>query len=284
MADGYLHDSLSDFLDEPKGNLVLTFNNLIKRTDLVKILGEMLVRLEKAWGQPVDIEFTAHADSKGSLSVNLLQCRALQLPRASGAEVKIPENLPRERILFRSSRAISAGVISNIRYIIYIEPRKYAEATPIDTKKALGRVVGKINELLLDRGSKVMAMGPGRWGSNNLELGVNVSYADIDKMAVLVEMAYEGAGHEPEVSYGTHFFQDLVEAEVIYLPVYPDNETTDFNNRFFEESPNILSDLLPDLAGFQDVVHIIDVPSVTKGAHAQVIADPHTRSAVCFLE
>ncbi len=284
MADGYLHDSVADFQDEAKENIVLTFNNLVKRTDLVKILGEMLVRLEKAWGQPVDIEFTAHIDAKGNLSVNLLQCRALQLPRTSGAEVKIPENLPRERVLFRSSRAISAGVVSNIRYIIYIDPRQYAEAMPIDTKKALGRVVGKINEFLLSRGGKVMAMGPGRWGSNNIELGVNASYADIDNTAVLVEMAYAGAGHEPEVSYGTHFFQDLVEAEVIYLPLYPDDEATDFNTRFFEKSPNVLSTLLPDLAGFQDVVRIIDVPAVANGAQAQVIADPHTRSAVCFLE
>lgn len=284
IADGYLHDSVADFQDEAEENLVLTFNNLVKRTDLIKILGEMLVRLEKAWGQPVDIEFTAHIDAKGNLSVNLLQCRALQLPRTSGAEVKIPENLPRERVLFRSSRAISAGVVSNIRYIIYIDPRQYAEAVPIDTKKALGRVVGKINEFLLSRGGKVMAMGPGRWGSNNIELGVNASYADIDNTAVLVEMAYAGAGHEPEVSYGTHFFQDLVEAEVIYLPLYPDDEATDFNTRFFEKSPNVLSTLLPDLAGFQDVVRIIDVPAVANGAQAQVIADPHTRSAVCFLE
>jgi hypothetical protein len=31
-------------------------------------------------------------------------------------------------------------------------------------------------------------MGPGRWGSSSIELGVNVSYADINNTAVLVEM------------------------------------------------------------------------------------------------
>jgi len=65
-------------------------------------------------------------------------------------------------------------------------------------------------------------MGPGRWGSTNIELGVNTGYADIDNASVLVEVAREKAGQRPEVSYGTHFFQDLIESNILYLPVYPD--------------------------------------------------------------
>ena len=129
-----------------------------------------------------------------------------------------------------------------------------------------------------------MGMGPGRWGSSNIELGVNVSYSEIDDTAVLVEVAREQAGHEPEVSYGTHFFQDLVESDILYLPVYPDDKATDFNTEFFTSSPNILKDLLPELSSFEEVVHVIDVPAATGGASAKVIADPQTRSAVCFLD
>ena len=129
-----------------------------------------------------------------------------------------------------------------------------------------------------------MAMGPGRWGSNNIELGVNVSYADIDDTAVLVEIARKEAGHEPEVSYGTHFFQDLVESDILYLPVYPDDATADFNTGFFARSPNILKALLPELSDFEEVVHVIDVPVATGGASAKVIANPQTRSATCFLD
>ena len=283
MMDGYLNDPFSNFVDGSDRNLVLTFNNLIKQTVLVRIIGEMLAKLEKAWGQPINIEFTAYIDSKGSVRVNLLQCRSLRLPSTSEADVKIPDNLSREQTLFRTSRAISAGVVSNIRYIIYIDPKKYAEIASVDTKKSLGRVVSKLNEYLHNKDGKVMAMGPGRWGSNNIDLGINVSYADIDNTAVLVEIAHEEAGHEPEVSYGTHFFQDLVEAEMVYLPVYPDNDFTSFNTEFFKESPNILADLLPDFGSFEDVVHVIDVSSAAKGKHAQVVADPQTRSAVCFL-
>jgi hypothetical protein len=145
-------------------------------------------------------------------------------------------------------------------------------------------VIGKLNNHLRHKGHKVMMMGPGRWGSNNIELGVNVGYADIDGTAVLVEVAREEAGHTPEVSYGTHFFQDLVESDILYLPVYPDEDASDFNSAFFSRSPNALQDLLPELGDFEDIVHVIDVPMVTGGALAKVVADSQTRNAVCFLD
>ena len=114
-----------------------------------------------------------------------------------------------------------------------LTPRKYDKVATYDEKMALGRIIGKLNEKLHKLEGKVMMIGQGRWGSNNIELGVNVSYADIDGTAVLVEVAHREAGHEPEVSYGTHFFQDLVESGIIYLLVYPDNDATDFNTEFF---------------------------------------------------
>ncbi len=94
LADGYLRDW---FVAPPGGsskNLVLTFNNLISRTSLVSVIGELLGRLEEAWGQPVDIEFTAYVDSENNVKVNLLQCRTLRVPTLSGAPVSMPEKLP----------------------------------------------------------------------------------------------------------------------------------------------------------------------------------------------
>jgi hypothetical protein len=284
IADGYLRDWFGTSSVGSERNLVLTFNNLINQTALVNIIGEILSRLEEAWGQPVDIEFTAYVDSENNVRVNLLQCRSLRVPTLAGTGVSLPEKLAKEQILFRSNRAINAGLVSDIRYIIYVDPRKYTEVATIDTKRSLGQVVGKLNSQLRHKEGKVMAMGPGRWGSNNIELGVNVGYADIDGIAVLVEVAREQAGNVPELSYGTHFFQDLVESDILYLPVYPDDEATDFNSEFFTQSPNILKDLLPELNSFEKVIHVIDVPAATSGASVRVIADPQTRNAVCFLD
>jgi pyruvate,water dikinase len=276
MTDGYLHDIQS--FEKADRDLILTFNNLIKRTPLVKILGEMLAKLEKAWEQPVDIEFTAHMDSQGNIKINLLQCRALQLPKISGTNISIPRKISQERILFQSNLTISAGVVNDLRYIIYVSPKRYANSSAID-RKSMGRVIGKLNEILGKKEGRIMLMGPGRWGSNSIDLGINVSYADIDNTAVLVEMAYEKAGYEPEVSFGTHFFQDLVEAQIIYIPIYPNKEITNFNASFFEDSPSIFNDILPDFRNFVDVVSVINIPS-----GAQVIVDPKTRNAICFLQ
>jgi hypothetical protein len=127
-------------------------------------------------------------------------------------------------------------------------------------------------------------MGPGRWGSSNINLGVNVTYADINHTTVLVEMAREEAGQVPEVSYGTHFFLDLVEAKIIYLPVYPSDPETEFNRQVFESLPNILTDLLPDAERFREIIRVFDLPATTGGLYAHVVADPQSQRAVCYLD
>jgi pyruvate,water dikinase len=276
IADGYVQDITS--VKKVDRDTVLTFNNLIKRTSLIEIIGEILMQLEKAWGQPVDIEFTAQIDPKGKVKINLLQCRSLQLPKTPVINVSLPEDLPNERILFKSNMAMSAGIVEDVRYAIYIDPQKYAELASVDKKRMMGRIIGKINESLRGKEGKVMLMGPGRWGSNNIDLGINVSYADIDNIAILVEIAHQKAGYEPEVSYGTHFFQDLVEADIMYIPVYPDEEAANFNTKFFQDSNNILCDLLQEFHEFKEIVHVFEIPS-----HIKVMVDPKTRNAICFL-
>ena len=282
MKDGYLHDPYGTIHRDSKETLVLTFNKLISGTNFVKLTGHMLDRLERAYGHPVDTEFTASVDPSGSIRVNLLQCRPLWLPGLSGP-AKVPDTIPQERTLFKAKRVISGGVVSGVQHIIYIDPRRYAEITSMELKRSVGRVVGRLNRHPRLVAGKFLMMGPGRWGSGNIDLGVNVSYADIDNTAVLVEIAREDSGHVPEVSYGTHFFQDLVEGQIIYLPIYPDDPETMFNGLFFEGSKNILTDLLPESGEFENVVHVIDVPKIADGAYARVVADPQSRSAICFL-
>ena len=195
----------------------------------------------------------------------------------------LPEQLSDDKTLFKAQHTLSAGVVDGIRYIIYIDSRKYAEMSSPSRKKSLGRVVGKLNERLRGSGEHVMAIGPGRWGSSNINLGVNVSYADIDNIKVLVEMGRSEAGHEPELSYGTHFFQDLVEADIIYLPIFPDRPEAVFNNGFFTASPNMLLELLPEMGDFKDYIRVIDVPAASGGAYAHVAADAQARRAICYL-
>jgi len=282
MRDNYPYDPVSGKLDGSAEQWVLTFNNLIFRTDFVPFMGNLLATLEEAYGQPVDVEFTASVDAGEHVRINLLQCRPLFTP-GSLVDVSVPVSLERQQILFRAHRMICGGSVEQIRYILYIDPQRYRGLAP-EAKKSLGRLVGQINRHPAIKNNKIVMMGPGRWGSGNIDLGVNVTYADIDNAAVLVEVALEEAGHVPEVSYGTHFFQDLVEAQIIYLPVYPDDAATEFKRDFFETAPNVLLELLPHAGEYESVLRLIDVPKMMGGALAQVVADPQRREAVFFLD
>ena len=282
MRDNYTYDPVSGKVGGSADQWVLTFNNLILRTDFVPVMGNLLARLEEAYGQPVDVEFTASVDGGKHVRINLLQCRPLFTP-GSMVAVSVPTSLERQQILFRSHRMICGGSVEQIRYILYIDPQQYNRLAR-EAKKSLGRLVGQINRHPAIKDAKILMMGPGRWGSGNIDLGVNVTYADIDNAAVLVEVALEEAGHVPEVSYGTHFFQDLVEAQVIYLPVFPDDAATEFQREFFERAPNILLELFPHAREYEPVLRLIDVPHTTDGGFATVVADPQHRQAVCFLD
>jgi hypothetical protein len=281
LHDGEVRDPQSGFVEGKPEDWVVTCNNLIRRTDFVRLMGEMLARLEAAYGRPVDTEFTASVAKDGRVRINLLQCRPLIVP---GSMEPVPVPTAPERTLFRAAKMIRGGVVRDLRYVVYVDPQAYAALRDQDLKRALGRVVGRINEHPAVEAGGLLLMGPGRWGSNNLELGVNVGYADIDNAAVLVEIARESAGQMPELSFGTHFFQDLVESETVFLAVYPDDPAATFNAPFFAASPNALTELLPDHDRYADYVKVIDVPSVTGGAQVQVVADAQEQRAICFLE
>jgi hypothetical protein len=281
LEDGYIKDPVGERIKDMK-NAILTFNKLVERTDFIKIMKELLSKLEAAYKYPIDTEFTAFVDPADRIKINLVQCRPMRLPGSAGA-VNVPVNIPPRRVLFRANRTIFGGVVRNIRYIIYINPKSYSEKASVEVKKSLGRLVGRLNRHPQVVGEKIIMMGPGRWGSSNINLGINSTYADINNASVLVEIAREEAGHVPDVSYGTHFFQDLVEAQIIYLPVYPDDPGAEFNAEFFETAKNFLTYLLPDAAEFEEFVKVIEAPSAFRGKYAQVVADPESYRAVCFI-
>jgi pyruvate, water dikinase len=278
-----------DYVREPSGprlkslhHSILTFNQLIVRTDFVKTMRLLLGRLEAAYGYSIDTEFTAFVDAAGKIKINLVQCRPMKLPGLTEV-AGVPDDIPPDCLLFRASRTISGGVVPHIRHIIYLDPQSYAQKASAALKQEMGRVVGELNRHPEIVRQPFMMMGPGRWGSSNAVLGVNTTYADINNTAVLVEIAREEAGHIPDVSYGTHFFLDLAESQIIYLPVYPDDPQADFNQEFFQKSANILSLLLPAATRFEEFIKVIDVPAVAAGQYAQVVADPRQQKALCFL-
>jgi hypothetical protein len=264
-------------------DLVLTFENLLTQTQFVPLMKAILRTISARFGRNVDVEFTADivpGYPQPDFMIHLLQCRP-QASRESAEEVQVPATVSEADILFTADRLVPQGRVQRIRHIVFVDPEAYARIPDETTRLQLARVVGQLNQVLDRRG--FILMGPGRWGSNNIALGVKVTYADIFNTAMLVEIGLSDGDSAPEASYGTHFFQDLVEAGIHPLALYPGQRETVLNWSFLRESPNALANLLPDYARYADYVRVIDVPAVAHGRLLEVIMDGEKSEALGYL-
>ncbi len=263
-------------IDYDHDDLVVTFDGLTQRTSFVSRVKAILDTLEETLGIPVDIEFASDGHH-----LYLLQCRS-QSYSAMSAPAPIPKDTPEDRVIFSANRYISNGRTPDITHIVYVDPQKYAELPDRSAMADVGRAVGRLNKLLPRH--QFVLMGPGRWGSRgDIKLGVSVSYSDINNTAALIEIARKKGNYVPDLSFGTHFFQDLVEADIRYLPLYPDEEGIIFNERFLLGSTNVLADLLPEYSQLADVVRVIDVPSGSDGDVLHILLNADLDEGVGLL-
>jgi pyruvate,water dikinase len=273
-----------DMLQRPSGldlrfdqdNLVFTFEGLLSHTNFLARMQAILKELRDALGMPVDIEFASDGRD-----LYLLQCR----PQSHGpdtAPAAIPRDLPRERVVFSAHRYVSNGIVPDITHIVYVDPEGYSELGDLGDLRDVGRAVGSLNAVLPKR--QFILMGPGRWGSRgDVKLGVGVTYADISNSAVLIEIARKKGNYVPDLSFGTHFFQDLVESGIRYLPLYPDDEGVVFNHAFLTRSENVLPRLLPEFAHLAGTLRVIEVPAVTGGQVLRILMNAELDEAVAVL-
>lgn len=262
---------------------VVTLDRLLSSTPFPDLMRTLLRRLADAYGRPVDVEFAlemAPGRPYPAFVLHLLQCRPLS-SREMVSTRSLPASISPQDILFVATRLVPDGFVSDVEYIVYVDPRRYATIPDDPTRYEIGRVVGRLNARLA--GHRFILMGPGRWGSANIALGVRVGYADIYNASVLVEIAFAGPAGTPEASYGTHFFQDLVEASIYPLALYPDEPGDYLNRAFFEESPNALPELSPADAALAEYVRVIHIPSVTGGRRAEVVMNSQESKAIAYL-
>jgi pyruvate, water dikinase len=262
--------------DFEREEAVVTFEGLATETPFLEKIATLLELLSSRLNMPVDLEFA----SDGS-HLYLLQARP-QSFLGAGAPVRIPRDIPGGRILFTASRHVSNGVARGLTHVVYVDPEGYGELGDRALLLDVGRAVGRLNRLLPRR--RFLLMGPGRWGSRgDIRMGVSVSYADISNTAILVEIARRQGSYVPDLSFGTHFFQDLVEAEIRYLPLYPDEGDNVFNEAFFRGARNRLPELLPDFAHVASAVRVIDIAAETDGRLLDVCMSGEEDEAVGYL-
>ncbi|MBN1825668.1 MAG: hypothetical protein JW958_05320 [Candidatus Eisenbacteria bacterium] len=271
---GMLKKPMTRRVVAPASSLVVTFDKLLSGP-FPALMREILGAVEKAYGVPMDVEFASDGEK-----LYILQGRP-QGQLIQAGRIRIPENVPPERTVFTASQSVPTGRVRNVEYVVYIDPIDYARLPSHERKTGAGRVVGLLNERL--ENSRFILMGPGRWGSNNIDLGVRVRYADIHGTRALIEVARARDGYTPEVSFGTHFFQDLIETNIFYLPLYPDEKDNIFNEDFLRRSPNALARVLPEAADYEETIRLIHVPEAGGGLLLHMDMDGESERAIAWL-
>lgn len=273
--DDELYSPTGVVIDADPSQMVVTFDKLLRTSGIAQRVQRMLRCLEDTYGCPVDMEFACDGER-----FYVLQCRT-QSQAADAGPVEVPRNVDPESVIFDANRYVRTGIVEGADYVVYVDPARYDAVPSRERRVEIARVIGRINHAL-DRRSFIL-VGPGRWGSSDLRLGVPVRYADINRCSLLVEVSRIKDGFEPEVSFGTHFFQDLVEANIHYLPLYPDQPGTRFNERFLNDSPSVLRRIVPDDSDFDTEIRVIHVPAVAGGRRLNVAMDGESDTALAYL-
>ena len=278
VRDTETHHYAGEGVRPDQDQWILTFDHFFAHTDFIPTMAAMLKRLEKAYTTPVEVEFTVNYNAAEEIQINLLQCRPFQTIGNHG-HVALPEQVPAERIFIRTEGNFMGGNVSlPIAAIIWVDPAAYA-ALGMSEKYSVVRLIGRLNRQVADRRTRTtMLMGPGRWGTKTPAMGVPVNFSEINHIAVLVEISYRAGSLIPDLSFGTHFFHDLTEANVFYAALYPERADVVFNAGWLDGRPNALSRFESGPEWLEEVVKVY----LLEEKELILQSDVQTQKMICY--
>lgn len=252
----FSHDTEAEWAFRDRGQyrevLFTDCQQLINNKEFIQIMQTILKTLEQFYQTPVDIEYTVNVSQANELFINLLQCRPLQAMQ--NKNIQLP-TLTKENIFFEIDKTCMGESRSiPIDVIVYIDPFEYY-SLEYNKKPDIARIVGKINKIYKDRGLHLLLVTPGRIGTSSPELGLPVSFAEISEFNVIMEVAYSKVGYLPELSFGSHMFQDLVEAQILYIACMENENTKNYNLKIFE-TLNERTDEIDD--DYRAIIHVYE--------------------------
>ncbi len=263
--------------------LFVSCRGLTRNQPLMDLLRKLLRTIQDVYEYPVDIEFTINLSQNGDFVVNLLQCRPLQTFSAGAADGDLQEQIADRSadgdILFKCVHAsMGPSQVRKLDYILYVDPIAYYEL-PYRDKPSIARIIGAVNWHFRGQGKQLMLMVPGRIGTSSPELGVPVTFHDISEFAAICEIAESRVGYSPELSYGSHMFQDLVEMQILYTAIFETEQTLCYKPEFIEQFPNKLREILPEYEKSENILRLCDV----SGKNCRLIYNLSKEEVTCTV-
>lgn len=251
---------------------IIDFETMLKTTEFPKLMKELLALLAKVYEYPVDVEFTVNFQKDNGFKLNLLQCRPLQT-RGLGKAVEMPAISNSDQCFFSVKGDFMGGNVRlPIDHVVFVRPGPYSRLDN-QAKYSVARQIGLINKAL--KGQNALLVGPGRWGTTTPSLGVPVHFTELCNMTVICELSSK-EGFMPELSFGSHFFQDLVETGIFYVAIFEGKEEVVFNPQLIFDRENILTSILSENAPFANVIHVAQ----TKGM--EIFSDIVSQKVLCI--
>ena len=249
---------------------------LLETQGFTSLMQKLLKTLEQVYGNPVDIEFAVNLDSEGDCVVNLLQCRPLYQNK-SGERVDLNTLKPREVFFDILDSAMGSSCKRRMDVVVQIDPVLYYQY-PYQKKYQVVQAVEAINDYYKGSGKHLLLMTPERVGTSSPELGVPVTFRSISNFSAVCEISDSRAGYMPELSYGSHMFQDLVEAQILYGAVYNDRRTLAYNPDLFRNLPDLFGQICPERPELAQMVQVREADDL------YFWLDAISNHAVCGLE
>jgi pyruvate, water dikinase len=264
---------------------LLTFDPLLE-TSFTETMRRMLHVLQDAYAHPVDIEFTVNFDAVQAHKINLVQCRPLQV---MGTDTVVFDSMPvcaseADALLSARCAVIGQSRVVEVDHVVYVVPSVYS-ALPMRDRYAVARALGKLNHALQDHlpGGTTVLLGPGRWGTSSPELGVPVLFHEISGVAVLGEIVTMHANLIPDVSLGTHFLNELVEMDMLYVALLPGQADTRLDEARILAGQSILCELVPDAAQWDGAIRVVPARAlVPESGRLLLRADAREQRVMCF--
>ena len=273
------YDAEREFRERGRPRVIefISCKGIVAKDIIMKQMSDILNTIEAEYEYPVDTEFTINLSENGDYVINILQCRPLQVFQDSG-ETTMPENVADCDVLFEChGSAMGLTRSEKIDLIVYVDPVNYY-TMPYRDKYNVANAVGKINWKMRGQDKKMLLMVPGRIGTTSPELGVPTSFADISEFDAICEISDSKAGYNPELSYGSHFFQDLVESGILYNAIFENEKTLRYNRGMLEGAPNVFADIVEAHEGLEDIVFAYDVSAMD----IQLCNDMSNERIICF--
>lgn len=227
---------------------------LLEKQEFTGLMQKILKTLERVYGNPVDIEYTVNMDETGDFVINLLQCRPLYLGQ-KGEKVNLEQQKMKETFFDIVDSSMGASGKRKVDVVVQIDPVLYYEY-PYGKKYDVASAVGVINRYYRGSGKNLLLMTPGRIGTSSPELGVPVTFGDISNFSIVCEVSDNRAGYMPELSYGSHMFQDLVEAEIIYGAIWNDKKTLQYHPELLKQYPDRFSEICGDFSELAGMIQV----------------------------